>query len=417
METLKLGDSGNYFTENNCMLQPKCRQPYVHNDRNMKSNMLNDELNTPKLPPRPPLPKITQPSSTIDRDLAKQQQLSDWYYIKTGPKSPLPIRSDKQIDIKNETATTKINANISVRKSNENTSIDSEKNPFEIVRVSREITKNTQIIGKHTRNEGPRLCENIQMIKPDAGKNEANSQTAALNYPNVALCSGDIQNVHIPSAHQYSVNEPLCKFNYCNNSEKVNGSLKRQQTTQENHTPSSPAVITKKVHQQQSHPFYYVESSQKHNSAPRQGSSQHIKHGVYSQQKLNDIHGEQSQHLNSTVKSSKILASNSNSNSNIHKLTGIHSQQFDQNGDANSNGFVHTNVPNVISPLSASSEMVINNKRHLINQSYTDERLCRTDSNSGVECRPTVPSSPYLSAAHQSKVSHYAIVVTMLCSS
>lgn len=393
LETLKLGDSGSYFNENNCMLQPKCRQPYVHNEGNMKSNMLNDEL-SPKLPPRPPLPKIMQPATTIDRDLAKQQQLSDWYYIKTGPKSPLPaIRSEKQLDIVNathKTAAKKTMANVGgFEKSKDITSINSGRNSFERVCVAKEMTKNTQNTGKFIKNDNPRLCEKIQMLKPDAGKNEADTMET-LNYPNVALCSGDVQNVHIPSAHQYSVSEPLCKFNYCNNSEKVNGCLERQ-LPQEKHTPMilppSPVVTAKKVHQQQSHPFYYIESSQKHFSAPRQGS-QH----TYSQHKMN-----------SPTKASTIIASNSNSN--IHKIGSIHSQQFIQSGDANSSSFEHVNVPNVISPLSASSEMAIENRSNFINQSYTDERICRTENHSAIENRPNVSSSPYLPAAHQPKVS------------
>lgn len=388
METLKLGESGNYFNENNCMLQPKCRQPYIHNDRKMKSNMIDNELSTPKLPPRPPLPKVAQSTTTIDRDLAKQQQLSDWYYIKTGPKSPLPaIRSEKQIDIHNgmhQTAVKQTNANISnisgYDKSNEISSISGEKNTFGGIRVAREVTKNTQNTGKHIKNDSPRLCENIQMVKTDAGKNVKDT-IGTLNHSDVAF------------THQYSVNEPLCKFNYCNNSENVNGCSKRQQP-HENPTPlilpPSPSVATKKVHQQQSHPFYYIEASQKHLSSPRHGA-------VYSQQKIKDLHCEQSQRLTSTIITS-------NSNSNIHKTTGIHSQQINQSGNANSSSFEHINVTSVFSPLSASSEMAIDNKRHLKNQNYADERI-GMESNFGVECRPSVSSSPYLPVAHQSKVS------------
>lgn len=406
METLKLEDSGNYFNENNCMLQPKCRQPYVHNHRNMKSNMLNDELSTPKLPPRPPLPKIAQLSTTIDKDLAKQQQLSDWYYIKTGPKSPLPaIRSEKQIEnAMSQTTNKKPNATISnISGSNGNTSINCAKNSFVRVRVGREGTTNTQNTGKHIpiNNDNSRLCENIQLTKPDSEKTETDTMRT-FNNPNVVLRSDDIQNVHIPFAHQYAVNEPLCKFNCGSNSKKVNGCLKRQHL-QESHTPivlpPSPVVTTKKVHQEQSHPFYYIESTQKHFFTPKQGS-QHIKHSVHSQQKINE-HCEQSQHLKSTVKVSTIVASNSNSN--IHKITGTHSQQFKQSGDANSISFEHVNVPNGISPLSASSEMAIDNKHHFINHNYTDERICRTESNSGIEYRPNVSSSP---TAQQSKVSN-----------
>lgn len=138
LETLKLTDNHNYNSQNvshplainSCMLRPKCRQPYVHNGRDCDDGGL--------LPPPPPLPKqqqshpklslqqqqlqqrsprvpITSSSSSLaavaaatshpddkanqifSREMAKQQQLSDWYYIKSNPKSPrLPPRPEKR---------------------------------------------------------------------------------------------------------------------------------------------------------------------------------------------------------------------------------------------------------------------------------------------------------------------------------
>lgn len=67
------------------MLQPKCRQPFIHNGQNIDA----DIAITPNLPPRPRLPR--SPSSVSAKDMEKQQQLSDWYYIKTSTKSPLPL--------------------------------------------------------------------------------------------------------------------------------------------------------------------------------------------------------------------------------------------------------------------------------------------------------------------------------------
>lgn len=388
LETLKLGENGDYFNENNCMLRPKCRQPYVHNERNMKSNMLNDELSTPKLPPRPPLPKTAQPPTTIDKDLAKQQQLSDWYYIKTGPKSPLPaIRAEKQIDVANstqKTAAKKSSSHISgYGKSKENSSISSEKKPLERVCVTKENSKSNQNTEKYINSGNPRLIENIQMIKPDAGKSIIDTMDT-LNYPNVyVLRSGDVQHFHIPSAHQYSVS----KFNYCNDSEKDSDCLKRQ-LIQENLTSTilspSPVISAKKVHQPQSHPFYYIDSPQKHFSTPRLGS----------QQKMNSI-----------PKTSTIIGSNSNSN--IHKIGNIHSQQLIRSGDVNSSSFERINVPNVISPLSTSSQMAIEKKANFINQSYTKERICCPENNATMENQGNVPLSPYMPAADQPKVSKY----------
>lgn len=81
------------------MLQPKCRQPvYVHNEHGRRADPTNigrDIEITPQLPPRPPLPR--SPSSVSTKDMEKQQQLSDWYYIKSNSKSPLPPpRPDKR---------------------------------------------------------------------------------------------------------------------------------------------------------------------------------------------------------------------------------------------------------------------------------------------------------------------------------
>lgn len=111
LETLKLTDTNTIRLEdgqqashalatlNQCMLQPKCRQPvYVHNENGRRADPTNIGLDidiTPQLPPRPPLPR--SPSSVSTKDMEKQQQLSDWYYIKSNSKSPLPPpRPDKR---------------------------------------------------------------------------------------------------------------------------------------------------------------------------------------------------------------------------------------------------------------------------------------------------------------------------------
>lgn len=398
LETLKLGDS-NYFNENNCMLQPKCRQPYVHNETKMKTNMMNNDSSTPKLPPRPPLPKVAQIPTTIDRDLAKQQQLSDWYYIKTGPKSPLPaIRSEKRIDVQNSANLTAVNqttANISnfigSGKCNEYNRINGKNNPYDGIHMSSEITKNANMpshnVENRNKSDKQQYSGNIQVSRINIGKNER-ATTAPLNHPSVTFRSDDIHDMQKSSTHQYSVGEPLCKFNCYNNSEKINGCLK-EQPPQENRTPlilpSSPNLTTKKLHEQQSHPFYYVEASQKHLSSPRQ-------------QKLKDLHCEHFQHVNSTVEIS-------NSNSNIHKLTEI--KPTDQCSNAMLSSFEHINVTSAFPTLStsSSSEMTIDNKRRIQNQNYSDQQTCLTESIAGVKCRTTVSSSSYLPKAHQTKVS------------
>lgn len=86
---------------NNCMLRPKCRQPYIHN--NNTQELSPKPVRSPPVPPprthtSPALtPRNNQHQNVIITDTEKQQNLSDWYYIKTGPKSPLPPpRPDKK---------------------------------------------------------------------------------------------------------------------------------------------------------------------------------------------------------------------------------------------------------------------------------------------------------------------------------
>lgn len=420
LETLKLSDSANHFSGNvnNCMLQPKCRQPYVHNERKMDSDMVNDELNTPKLPPRPPLPKTSQSSTTIDQDLAKQQQLSDWYYIKTGPKSPLPTpRSEKRNDIYNSPSQTTVNRTTASIPSNNN-------DTSEGIYVSRETSKNrfnvhSQNMIKRVESDNSHLDENVQMAKTDDNKNDKDTLATVYKTINVPSSCDDIRKLHIPPNHHYSAGEPLCKFNYRNNSEKVNGCLKRQQPQEIQHripliSPPSPSITPRNVHQQQTHPFYYVEPSQKHFSSPRQ--DKHRKQSVDFQQKSHEPQCEQIQaasnlkshneRLNSAAAAATAMIMTSNSNSNIHKLAGVHLQQTDHCGNANSSSFEHVNVTSGFSSLSASSEMTIDDKRRFNRHNYVDEQCSRTPNNAVGESRQTVSSSPSLPVAHQSKVSY-----------
>lgn len=466
LETLKLSDSGNYFNRNNCMLQPKCRQPYVHNDQKLATPIINDELITPNLPPRPPLPKSTQSSTTIDQDLAKQQQLSDWYYIKTGPKSPLPTpRSEHRNGIYSSvTQTTTIRTSITTTTAAATTAtaaaanISNNNNTIEGIYVkngnlSRESTKNNLHI--HTENmmkrgengSLTRFNDDVQITKTSAnnGKDATENVYHAINMP--SSCD-DMQKIYTPPLiHQYSGGEPLCKFNLRNNGEKVNGNTKwqqpqeiqqhpqhqHQQQQQRLHLmpPPSPSVTSKKLHPQQSHPYYYVEPSQKHLSSPR--LDKHTKQSVEYHQKSHEPQCEpiqvasklhcHNERLNlaaasasasasvasATPSSSSLTTMMSNSNSNVHKLSGLHSQKPDHCGNANSSSFEHVNVTSGFSSLSASSEMTIDDKRRFTGQNYADEQCHRVQNNVVGESRQclqqTVSSSPSLPVAHQSKVS------------
>lgn len=467
LETLKLSDSGNYFKGNNCMLQPKCRQPYVHNDRKMETEIINDDLITPKLPPRPPLPKTSQSSTTIDKDLAKQQQLSDWYYIKTGPKSPLPApRNDKRNGIYGSTTTTSSTTTSSTTATptpaNRTTAniLNNNNNTIEGIygksgNLSRETTKNhlnvysENMMMKRVENGNARFndANHIQMVAAKTNGHDDNHTTDSVYQTiNVPSSCDDLQKIYTPLNHQYSGSEPLCKFNLRNNSEQVNGCPKWQQPQERLNMmpPPSPSVLSKKVHpqhqqqhQQQSHPFYYVEPSKKHLSSPRQ--DKHTQQSVEYQQKSCEPQCEQIQVASklqthnerlsstamvaaSTAPSAAATVATMTSNPNVHKVSGIHSlshHQTDHCGNANSSSFEHVNVTSGFSSLSASSEMTIDDKRQRsfkTDQIYADEQCFRSSNNVVGDSRQclqqTVSSSPLMpatdataSGAHPAQVS------------
>lgn len=81
---------------NSCMLRPKCRQPYIHNSAEDDESPISSHMAPPALPPLPP-PPVESADAVLSRELEKQQKLSDWYYIKSNPKSPrLPPRPEKR---------------------------------------------------------------------------------------------------------------------------------------------------------------------------------------------------------------------------------------------------------------------------------------------------------------------------------
>lgn len=291
LETLKLTDNNNYFNGNNCMLQPKCRQPYVHNgaDNNQSDAIKKSDVITPKLPPRPPLPKSPNSSTTVDKDLAKQQQLSDWYYIKTGPKSPLPAnRNDRNGIYSGVNQTNNSNPNKMETIYVKNTSINAVKmsrDPSSVIKnqniYSENILKrgdscNVQIIDAN--NSLERKCDRIQSSDAD------DDGYQAIGIPSTF---DSAQRIYNPAKnHQYANDELLCKFNSRNNNavEKVNGISKVSKwqpqhndnkqlfalSTTSPSTSSSAPVTTQKMPNSQ-HPFYYVETSQnqQHLASPR----------------------------------------------------------------------------------------------------------------------------------------------------
>lgn len=383
------------------MLQPKCRQPYVHNDRNVESGMLDAKLASP---PRPPLPKASQSSSTIDKDLAKQQQLSDWYYIKTGPKSPLPTpRSENRnctTSSTNQAAVNRATVNIS----NDNNTIET--HYLKCGNLSREPPKN--ILRKCAENDNSRFHDNVQIAKLN-GNDNRNAIDNVYQAVNTPSSCGNIKKMYTPLSHQYSADEPLCKFNLRNNSEKVNECSKWQQPQDLQQrirlmSPSSPSITAKNVHQQQSQPFHHFEPSQKHLSSPQQ--PKHRKQSVDFQQKSDELQREQVQDATNLQSHNERMNSDatmtSHSNSNVQK-----SQHTNRCGNANSSSFQHVNVTSGFSSLSASSEMTIDDKRRFNSQNYAVEQCFHKQNNVGGESQQclqqTVSSSPSLPIAHQSK--------------
>lgn len=452
LETLKLRDSGNYFNGNNCMLQPKCRQPYIHNSENMKT----DAKITPKLPPRPPLPRSSLSSSTIDKDLAKQQQLSDWYYIKPGPKSPLPAQRNIKVQgiyssTKPITGNFRNNNNIN---NNNNPRNDATYVKSSSTRVMRETVKTklnilneniTKRVGNTTNLPFAGDKCDVQII--DAKNAQHNEQQRlkqddcddngiyqAIGVP--TTCDNIYTPPNLNPHHQYSSNEPLCKFDG-RNGDKVNGISRLL-------SPPSPSMSAQqKIHRE--HPYYYVESlQQKHAQKPLPSPRQNRKlctsyarlppNNGFNAKPANDMNRPQceqnqiSSKLEPIYNEPQILLNHnasangvSGSDSNFYHVSKLQSQhhqkqqQFQHHrpiNDDDSNGFKHVNVTTSgFSSLSASSDVTVDEQQSSMgSKKFTDdERNVRATNNSIENNRPclpqTVSSSPLLPHSNQHKVS------------
>lgn len=459
LETLKITDN-NYFNGN--MLQPKCRQPYVHSGEKLATNANNDETKqTSNLPPRPPLPKTSTSLTTIDKDLVKYNQLSDWYYIKTGPKSPLPPRaSDKRNGIYqrlNEVdVTTKPfsnnNEKIYVKTSSSssgNLSQESTKNNFNIysecIAQRRPENSNIQYNGSKSDvkiiiDEKQKMNKNV--IKDGIEDNCYQEIGIPSNHRDVHAKSVAVH--HQQSNHQYSVNEPLCKFN--SNNEKVKGFSKWQQQQphqkpQEHQysekqrllllSPPSPSLSQQKMQKLQkhaSHPYYYVESLQKpiekQLSSPRQERQIKLsekQNHEFHQQKLHDstnrLHCIQQQQISNSSNASKSQIHNEHLNSfggsSIAVVNSTVAMQ-QQHNEMNSNSFERVNVTSGFPSLSNPMEMTIEKEKHQFNNKHyaSNEHSLRAmgkNVNENKQClqqtnSSTISSSPSMPISTQSKV-------------
>lgn len=460
LETLKLSDSSKYFNVNNCMLQPKCRQPYIHNSENMKM----DEKITPKLPPRPPLPRSSLSSSTIDKDLAKQQQLSDWYYIKPGPKSPLPAQ--RNIKMQGIYSRTKpISSNVH----NNNNNNNNQRNDATYVKSSTTRINNTNGMMRETAKTNLNILnENItkrvgdtnlpfagdkcdvQII--DAKNAQHDEQQLKQHIVDDSDDNGIYQaigvpttcdNIHTPpnlNHHQYSSNEPLCKFDG-RNGDKVNGISERQRLLLL--SPSSPSMSAQQKLNKE-HPYYYVESLQQKNvqkplPSPRQDRklcpsyARLTPNNGFTAKPVNDMNRPQCEQNQISSKSQPIYnepqillnhnasVNGSGSESNFYhfpKLQSQHHQKQQQlqhhrpmNND-DSNRFKHVNVTTSgFSSLSASSDVTVDEQRSSVgSKKFTDDERNVRATNNGIvdnrQCLPqTVSSSPLLAHSNQPKVS------------
>lgn len=467
LETLKLSDSGNYFNGNNCMLQPKCRQPYIHNSEIVKT----DEKITPKLPPRPPLPRSSLSSSTIDKDLAKQQQLSDWYYIKPGPKSPLPTQ--RNIKMQGIYSSTKpITANIHNSNNDNNNNNNNQRNDGTYVKSSTTRTNNTNGMMHETaktnlniRNENitkrvgntanlPFAGDKCDVQIIDAKNGQHDEQRLKQHVVDDSDDNGIYQaigvpttcdNIYMPSNlnyHQYSGNEPLCKSDE-RNGDKVNGISDRQRLLLL--SPPSPSMSAQqKLHKE--HPYYYVESlQQKHAQKPLPSPRQDRKlctsyarlppNNGFTAKSPNDMNRPQceqnqiSSKLQPIYNEPQILLFNCNASTNgggsdlnfyhVPKLQSQHHQKQQQlqhhrpMSNDDSNGLKHANVTTSgFSSLSASSDVTVDEQRSSVsskNKFTDDERNVRA-TNNGIEDNrqylpQTVSASPLLPHSNQHKVS------------
>lgn len=425
------------------MLQPKCRQPYVHSGEKLPTNAINDETKqSSNLPPRPPLPKTSTSLTTIDRDLVKQNQLSDWYYIKTGPKSPLPPRaSDKRNGNNNEKIYVKTSS------SSGNLSQESTKNNFNIYSECKAQRRPENSNNQHNGSK----CD-VKIIidekQQKMNKNVLKDGSEDNCYQEIGIPSNH-RDVHAKSAHhqqsnhQYSVNEPLCKFNSKQNNEKVNGFSKWQQQQphqkpQEHQysekqrllllSPPSPSLSQQKMQKHASHPYYYVESLQKpiekQLSSPRQERQIKLsekQNHEFQQQKLHDstnrLHCIQQQQISNSSNASKSQIHNEHLNSfggsSIAVVNSTVAMQ-QQHNQMNSNSFERVNVTSGFSSLSNPMEMTIEKEKHQFNNKHyaSNEHSLRAmgkNVNENKQClqqtnSSTISSSPSMPISTQSKV-------------
>lgn len=433
LETLKLSDNANYFNGNNCMLQPKCRQPYIHN---VEQNKTTESI-TPKLPPRPPLPKSSMSSTTIDKDLAKQQQLSDWYYIKPGPRSPLPAQRKPNgiyMSIK-PTSTERIahNRNDGIYAKSSitprlpaNTGIhETTKNNLNIYnenQMKRGGNTNCQFIGDKCDVQiidskiAPTLSvaqHDLRLKQHSIGDSDDNGYHA-IGVPPPSLCDNIYTSSNVN--HQYSSNDPLCKFD-SRNCEKVNGITDKQRLLLL--SPPSPSMSQQqKLHKE--HPYYYVESqkpSQKPLPSPRQNrkptNSYQTNNGFSSSSSPPPPPPPSSKSFDRPQCEQTQVPSH-RTNSHFYHVPMLSLQQQKQHSqnddDDDSNGFKHVNVTTTsgFSSLSASSDKSVDEcrRKNLTGDSNFVARVA-TNNNSAIDNRQclqqTVSSSPLL--PHQQKVS------------
>lgn len=358
------------------MLQPKCRQPYVHNSNNVDC----DVEATPELPPRPPLPR--SPSS-VSKDLEKQQQLSDWYYIKSGPKSPLPPpRPDKH----NSEPSTKNKIDgifVKNKKFNPRASRDCTKNNINIYNqnIKRDDNCNFQFKNKNI----------DEQINGDIAAKKCENDIEVMKSP--PHCEMQVNESH----NENSTNELLCKFNARNNNEKVNGFSQCSRNKQQQH--------------QFSHQQYYeqLKQYQHHSTSPSPHQEKRMKHFVNQDEMHQQLFDKQSEFPSELHHYQEVMHSpndNSNrTNGNLNNIAVFHQPlrlPLPRYGEVSSSSFEHVNVSSFLSS-SSSTEMTIPEKKQFTKSTgnFTDEqhlanKIGDGSSSGGSDCfRQTTVSQPF----------------------
>lgn len=356
-----MSDNHNYYNHetphslaiNSCMLRPKCRQPYVHNSNDDHGNSLPTALGPPPLPPLPKQPSPEKSANALNRDMEKQQQLSDWYYIKSNPKSPrLPPRPEKR---------TPLNTNVT------------------------NATKRSPIVQReYFRYNGAGKSENAHIINND---NKSNS--------------------HEDERHGENLENPNCQLpvkfhSRCN--EKLNGYPSPVHTIERERQPSQHSHHSQ--HEEQLPVYQQLSQHQQHLQHPQYPNHQRLTVASGMRQNVPDYENHQiatnfqqyhphhanysprnrfATTANTAVPATAIITNHSCNNNNNNNISNVNSKNNNNNinkaamghaspvaiarfGEMTSSSFEHVNVTNFL------PDMIGSEKQYRSTSNFSNER-------------------------------------------